>query len=79
MVLPLKNVVYDIIQAENNTTDTKLIKLLNKSGVDISKKDMNKILLQLEIMDLVSVRWLGKNEKRIELSDSNSQKENAMW
>lgn len=79
MVLPLKNVVYDIIQAENNTTDTKLIKLLNKSGVDIGKKDMNKILLQLEMMDLVSVRWLGKNEKRIELSDSNSQKENAMW
>tara|TARA_B100000029_G_scaffold324890_1_gene317274 strand:+ start:5089 stop:5328 length:240 start_codon:yes stop_codon:yes gene_type:complete len=79
MVLPLKNIVYDVIKAEKNTTDEELIKLLKKQNIETSKNDINKILLHLEIMNLISVRWIGKNSKRIELSEGNDQQSNALW
>ena len=79
MVLPLKNVVYDVIKSEKNTTDEELIKLLKKQNIETSRNDLNKILLHLEIMNLISVRWIGKNSKRIELFESNDQQSNALW
>ena len=79
MVLPLKNVVYDVIKSEKNTTDDELIKLLKKQNIETSKNDLNKILLHLEILNLISVRWMGKNSKRIELFESNDQQSNALW
>ena len=79
MVLPLKNVVYDVIKSEKNTTDEELIKLLKKQNIETSRNDLNKILLHLEIMNLISVRWMGKNSKRIELFESNDQQSNALW
>tara|TARA_B100000749_G_scaffold162293_1_gene124744 strand:+ start:282 stop:521 length:240 start_codon:yes stop_codon:yes gene_type:complete len=79
MVLPLKNVIYDLIKSKKNTTDVELIKLLKKQNIETSKNDMNKVLLHLEIMNLISVRWMGKNSKRIELSENNDQKSNALW
>ena len=79
MVLPLKNVVYDVIKSEKNTTDDALIKLLKKQNIETSRNDLNKILLHLEIMNLISVRWMGKNSKRIELFESNDQQSNALW
>lgn len=79
MVLPLKNVIYDLIKSEKNTTDVELIKLLKKQNIETSKNDINKVLLHLEIMNLISVRWMGKNSKRIELSENNDQKSDVLW
>ena len=79
MVLPLKNVIYDLIKSKKNTTDVELIKLLKKQNIETSKNDINKVLLHLEILNLISVRWMGKNSKRIELSENNDQKSNALW
>ena len=79
MVLPLKNVIYDLIKSKKNTTDVELIKLLKKQNIETSKNDMNKVLLHLEIMNLISVRWMGKNSKRIELSENNDQKSDVLW
>ena len=79
MVLPLKNVIYDLIKSKKNTTDVELIKLLEKQNIETSKNDINKVLLHLEILNLISVRWMGKNSKRIELSENNDQKSDALW
>ena len=79
MVLPLKNVIYDLIKSEKNTTDVELIKLLKKQNIETSKNDINKVLLHLEILNLISVRWMGKNSKRIELSENNNQKSDVLW
>ena len=79
MVLPLKNVIYDLIRSKKNTTDVELIKLLKKQNVETNKNDINKVLLHLEILNLISVRWMGKNSKRIELSENNDQKSDALW
>ena len=61
MVLPLKNVIYDLIRSKKNTTDVELIKLLKKQNIETNKNDINKVLLHLEILNLISVRWMGKN------------------
>ena len=79
MVLPLKNVIYDLIKSKKNTTDVELIKLLEKQNIETSKNDINKVLLHLEILNLISVRWMGKNSKRIELSENKDQASNALW
>ena len=79
MVLPLKNVIYDLIKSKKNTTDVELIKLLKKQNIETSKNDINKVLLHLEILNLISVRWIGKNSKRIELSENKDQASNALW
>ena len=79
MVLPLKNVIYDLIKSEKNTTDVELIKLLKKQNIETNKNDINKVLLHLEILNLISVRWMGKNSKRIELSENRDQASNALW
>ena len=79
MVLPLKNVIYDLIKSEKNTTDVELIKLLKKQNIETNTNDINKVLLHLEILNLISVRWMGKNSKRIELSENNDQKSDALW
>ena len=79
MVLPLKNIIYDLIKSKKNTTDVELIKLLEKQNIETSKNDINKVLLHLEILNLISVRWMGKNSKRIELSENNDQKSDVLW
>lgn len=79
MVLPLKNIIYEKINNMKYTTDKELLKVLLKEKIDVSQKDINKILLHLEIMNLISVRWDGKDKKRIEISNKEHEKPNAMW
>ena len=79
MVLPLKNIIYEKINNMKYTTDKELLKVLLKEKLDVSQKDVNKILLHLEIMNLISVRWDGKDKKRIEISNKEHEKPNAMW
>ncbi|MBE19206.1 MAG: hypothetical protein CMO11_04410 [Thaumarchaeota archaeon] len=79
MVLPLKNIIYEKINNAKHTTDKDLLKILIKEKIDVSQKDINKVLLHLEIMNLISVRWDGKDKKRIEISNKEHEKSNAMW
>ena len=79
MVLPLKNIIYEKINNAKHITDKDLLKILIKEKLDVSQKDINKVLLHLEIMNLISVRWDGKDKKRIEISNKEHEKSNAMW
>ena len=79
MVLPLKNIIYEKINNAKHTTDKDLLKILIKEKIDVSQKDINKVLLHLEIMNLIFVRWDGKDKKRIEISNKEHEKSNAMW
>ena len=64
---PLKNYVYERLKQTKNIADTDLLVELNKNGWDVSMRDLNKVLLQLEILGLVTVRWMGKEKRRIEV------------
>jgi len=70
---PLKNVVYEKIKQAKNITDVDLLNDLNKSGFDVTMSTLNRILLKLEILGLISVTWLSKDKRRIEAIELSQQ------
>jgi len=67
MAIPIKNKVFDKIQEANSLTDSELFKSLSKDGIIMTDDKFNKLLLDLEIMGLISVTWITKDTRRIEV------------
>ncbi len=67
MAIPLRNTVYDKIKEANALTDVELFKILVKEGYVLPEDKFNKVLLDLEILGLITVVWMTKEERRIEL------------
>ena len=67
MTIPIKNKVLEKIKESDGLTDKELSKLLVKNEIILPDSEFNKILLDLEIMGLVTVTWMTKDTKRIEV------------
>ncbi len=67
MAIPIRNTVFDKIKEANRLTDVELFKSLVKDGHGIADDRFNKILLDLEILGLIKVSWITKDERRIEV------------
>ena len=67
MTIPLRNKVFDKIKEAGSLTDVELFKILTKDGDSIAEDKFNKILLDLEILGLIKVSWITKDERRIEV------------
>jgi Cdc6-like AAA superfamily ATPase len=67
MTIPIRNTVFDKIKEANRLTDVELYKSLTKDGYVIAEDRFNKILLDLEILGLITVSWITKDERRIEI------------
>ena len=67
MTIPIKNQILDKIKEKPGITDKELSKLLAKESIIITEDEYNKVLLNLEIMGLISVSWMTKDTKRIEV------------
>ncbi len=67
MTIPIRNTVYDKIKEANSLTDVKLFKILVKEGYTLPEDKFNKILLDLEVLGLITVIWITKDERRIEI------------
>ena len=55
------------ISEKGSITDKTLVKSLVKDGYHMSDDVFNKTLLDMEIMGLISVNWLTKDTRRIEI------------
>ena len=66
MAIPIRNHVLETIKQKENFTDKELEKLLAKDGIVITEAKFNKVLLDLEIMGLISVSWVTKDTRRVE-------------
>ena len=66
MTIPLKNTILDKITEVGSLTDSELLKVLTKDGTVISEDRFNKTLLDLEILGLIKVAWITKDDRRIE-------------
>ncbi len=66
MTIPIRNHLLDIIKQKENYTDKELEKALTKDGTVITEGEFNKVLLDLEIMGLINVSWVTKENRRIE-------------
>ncbi len=67
MAIPLRNTIYDKIKETGSLTDVKLYKILVKEGYILPEDKFNKLLLDLEILGLITVVWITKEERRIEV------------
>lgn len=67
MAIPLRNKVFDKIKDAGSLTDVELYKILTKEEETIPEDKFNKLLLDLEILGLIKVAWITKDERRIEV------------
>ena len=67
MTIPLRNTIFEKIKEVNSLTDVELYKSLTKDGQNLPEDKFNKILLDLEILGLIKVAWITKEERRIEV------------
>ena len=67
MAIPIRNQVLEVIKQKEGLTDKELEKLLTKNGLEITESEFNKVLLDLEIMGLISVSWVTKDNRRVEI------------
>ncbi len=67
MAIPIRNTVFEKIKDANRLTDVELSKSLVKDGHVIAEDRFNKILLDLEILGLITVSWVTKDERGIEI------------
>jgi len=67
MAIPLRNTIYDKIKEAGSLTDVELYKILVKEGYVLPEDKFNKLLLDLEILGLITVVWITKEERRIQV------------
>ena len=67
MTVKYKNIVIEKIKESGSITDKTLARSLTKDGYNMSDDLFNKTLLDMEIMGLVTVNWLSKDTRRIEI------------
>ena len=67
MAIPLRNTIFDKIKEAGSLTDVELYKILTKDEEKIPEDKFNKLLLDLEILGLIKVAWITKDERRIEV------------
>ncbi len=77
MTTKYKNLVLEKIKESTTITDKILSKKLTSDGYIISEGFFNKILLDLEIMGLITVSWITKDTRRIEIV-SNQEEEDEI-
>jgi transcription initiation factor IIE alpha subunit len=66
MAIPIRNHILEIIRRKESLTDKELERLLKKDEREITKSEFNKVLLDLEIIGLISVSWVTKENRQIE-------------
>jgi hypothetical protein len=66
---PLRFAVYELVKEKKHITDDEILDALGKSGGP-SKDELNKALMDLEILGTISVRWVAKDKRRIEFQEA---------
>ena len=77
MTTKYKNLVLEKIKESTTITDKILSKKLTSDGHIISEGFFNQVLLDLEIMGLITVSWITKDTRRIEIV-SNQEEEDEI-
>ena len=72
MKYPLRNIVFEKMKQDESITDKELLTSLLRDGEDVSMRDLNKVLMQLEILGIITLRWQTKDIRRIELVKGQS-------
>ena len=61
------------MKEKKSATDGDLLEALNKNGNKCSPDELDKLLMQLEILGLVTIRWVSKDKRRVELLEKPTE------
>ena len=78
MTTNYKNIVLEKIKESTTITDKVLSKQLTSDGYIISEGFFNQLLLDLEIMGLITVSWITKDTRRIEIVSNQEEEEDEV-
>ncbi len=70
---PLQLLVLDVIDRKGPLTDDDLLREIRNGKEDLSFREMNRILMKLEINGLVRVSRQMKGKRRVELTEQRTQ------
>jgi hypothetical protein len=70
---PLRYAAFEWIKEKKSATDDDLLEALNKNGSKCSPNELDKLLMQLEILGLISIRWVSKDKRRIEFQEKPAE------
>jgi DNA-binding PadR family transcriptional regulator len=73
MRYPLRYAAFEWLKEKKSSTDDDLMEALNKNGNRCSPDELDKILMHLEILGLVTIRWVSKDKRRIEVVEKPSE------
>jgi hypothetical protein len=66
---PLRYRVFEYLKDKKAATDEEILDFVNKSDT-YSMHELNKCLMDLEILGSVSIRWAAKEKRRVEFVDT---------
>jgi hypothetical protein len=66
---PMRFAVYELVKEKKHSTDEEILAILNKTET-YSMHELNKALLDLEILGTISVRWVAKDKRRVEFVEA---------
>jgi hypothetical protein len=61
------------MKEKKSATDDDLMEALNKNGNRCSPDELDKLLMQLEILGLVTIRWVSKDKRRVEFQEKPTE------
>ena len=73
MRYPLRYAAFEWMKEKKSATDDDLMEALNKNGNKCSPDELNKVLMQLEILGLITLRWVAKDKRRIEFQEKPTE------
>ena len=73
MRFPLRYAAFEWLKVKKSATDDDLLEALNKNGSKCSPDELDKLLMQLEILGLVTIRWVAKDKRRVEMVEKPSE------
>ena len=73
MRYPLRYAAFEWIKEKKSTTDGDIIEALNKNGSKCSPDELDKLLMQLEILGLITIRWVAKDKRRVEMVEKPTE------
>lgn len=61
--------MFEFVRDKKAATDDEILDFINKSD-SYSVHDLNKCLMDLEILGVVSIRWVAKEKRRVEFLEA---------
>jgi hypothetical protein len=69
---PLRYQVLEYVKEKKAATDDEILDAMDKSN-NCSINEINKCLMDLEILGLISIRWVAKEKRRVEFVETPAE------